>query len=140
MERIKNLKMYLKIEPMSFCAIFSSHLLLTQFNQEDGKDPAILRIPNLIIKYPVFQKKMFLCEQYLHMHVVCIYQFKDLINTNCSPQSIEKLWNSLRRYISTKRSSALQSQQGGLDSKVSSHSLAWLQSFLKSGVPVIKSP
>lgn len=125
MERIKNLKMYLKIEPMRFCAIFSSHLLLTQFNQEDGKDPAILRIPNLIIKYPVFQKKMFLCEQYLHMHVVCIYQFKDLINTNCSPKSIEKLWNSLRRYISTKRSSALQLQVSRGDWIQKFHRIRW---------------
>lgn len=60
--RIKNLKMFFKIKPMGICAILIICLLLTQFNQEVGKDPAIPRIPNLIILF--FTKNIYTCILY----------------------------------------------------------------------------
>lgn len=59
---LKTWKCFFKIKPMGICAILIICLLLTQFNQEVGKDPAIPRIPNLIILF--FTKNIYTCIVY----------------------------------------------------------------------------
>lgn len=80
---LKTWKCFFKIKPMGICAILIICLLLTQFNQEVGKDPAIPRIPNLII--------LFFTKKYLHMHIVCFYQFK---NFKCLHSLQKSCWTS----------------------------------------------